>query len=61
MTTAVNNQNFAFMFGLNFVVVDFFLYKMAKIRMEAARANTPPNFEGMARKMAYANRKYHSG
>lgn len=28
---------------------------------EAARANTPPSLFGIERRMAYANRKYHSG
>lgn len=28
---------------------------------EAARASTPPSLFGIERRMAYANRKYHSG
>lgn len=32
-----------------------------RIRMEAARASTPPSLLGIERRMAYANRKYHSG
>lgn len=32
-----------------------------RIRTEAAKASTPPNLLGMERRMAYANRKYHSG
>jgi hypothetical protein len=28
---------------------------------ERARAKTPPNLFGVARKIAYANKKYHSG
>lgn len=32
-----------------------------RTRMEAARASTPPSLFGMDRRMAYANRKYHSG
>lgn len=28
---------------------------------EAAKATTPPNLFGIDRRMAYANRKYHSG
>lgn len=32
-----------------------------RIRTEAARARTPPSLFGMDRRMAYANRKYHSG
>lgn len=29
--------------------------------MEARRARTPPSLLGIERKMAYANKKYHSG
>lgn len=29
--------------------------------MEAARASTPPSLLGIDRRIAYANRKYHSG
>lgn len=29
--------------------------------MEARRARTPPSLLGIDRRMAYANRKYHSG
>lgn len=32
-----------------------------KIRIEARRAMTPPSLLGIDRRMAYANRKYHSG
>lgn len=32
-----------------------------KISTEAARASTPPSLLGIERRMAYANRKYHSG
>lgn len=30
-------------------------------RIEAARAKTPPSLFGIDRRIAYANRKYHSG
>lgn len=30
-------------------------------RMEPSKASTPPSLLGMERRMAYANRKYHSG
>lgn len=33
----------------------------ARIRIERTRANTPPNLFGMDRRIAYANKKYHSG
>lgn len=29
--------------------------------MEARSATTPPSFDGIERRIAYANRKYHSG
>lgn len=32
-----------------------------RISTEAARASTPPSLLGIERRMAYANRKYHSG
>lgn len=32
-----------------------------RIRTEAARARTPPSLFGIDRRIAYANRKYHSG
>jgi hypothetical protein len=32
-----------------------------RTRILMTRATTPPNFLGMARRIAYANRKYHSG
>lgn len=34
---------------------------MARIRMERIRASTPPSLLGIDRKIAYANKKYHSG
>lgn len=33
----------------------------ARIRIESTRASTPPSLLGIERRMAYANRKYHSG
>lgn len=33
----------------------------ARIRIESNRARTPPNLLGIDRRIAYANRKYHSG
>ena len=32
-----------------------------RIRMEKTRARTPPSLLGIDRRIAYANRKYHSG
>lgn len=33
----------------------------AKIRIDRIRAKTPPSLLGIDRRIAYANRKYHSG
>lgn len=33
----------------------------ARMRMEKIRARTPPSLLGIDRRIAYANRKYHSG
>lgn len=33
----------------------------ANTRMDRIRASTPPNLLGIERRIAYANRKYHSG
>jgi len=57
---ASRDQNFIFLVGLNFDL-DFLFIVIAKIRIEARRATTPPSLEGMDRRIAYANRKYHSG
>jgi len=35
--------------------------KTNRISTAAARATTPPNLFGTARRIAYANKKYHSG
>ena len=32
-----------------------------RIKIEARRARTPPSLLGIDRRIAYANRKYHSG
>lgn len=63
MNEIVNIQNINFEYGLNLEDKLFFFLngKMAIIKIAKIRAITPPNFLGMDRKMAYANRKYHSG
>lgn len=35
--------------------------RSSKIATDITRAITPPNLLGIDRRMAYANRKYHSG
>lgn len=32
-----------------------------RMRIESSKAKTPPSLLGIDRKIAYANRKYHSG
>lgn len=57
-----NTQNKTFFMGLNFLFIEFFLkVKTNTTRMAATIASTPPNFDGIDRKIAYANKKYHSG
>lgn len=34
---------------------------ITRIRIERTKARTPPNLLGIDRKIAYANKKYHSG
>jgi hypothetical protein len=63
MKLLVNIQKVSFPSGLNFFVFKSVLVKVRKeiIRMENTRATTPPNLLGMERRIAYANKKYHSG
>jgi len=57
----VRNQKLIFLFGENFLLLVFFVGRIIRIKMAMARAVTPPSFDGIDRRMAYANRKYHSG
>ena len=57
----VKNQNLSFLGGLNFAGFDFDEGRIRRIRIESARAITPPSFDGMDRRITYAKRKYHSG
>lgn len=34
---------------------------IARMRIDSRRASTPPNLLGTDRRIAYANKKYHSG
>lgn len=60
--TMVKDQKFN-----DFVVLPWncaFLFKKAKgsiIKIDITNPTTPPNLFGIDRKIAYANRKYHSG
>jgi len=51
ITVEVNSQNVVFFIGLNFVLVFFFITKMAKIRIDATSATTPPSFDGIERRI----------
>jgi len=46
---------------LCFVVWRCVVGGLERIRIEKARASTPPSLLGIDRKIAYANKKYHSG
>jgi len=54
-------QNFSFLVILNLFDMFFFVASTEIIRIEAPRAITPPSFEGIDRRITYANKKYHSG
>jgi len=44
------------------LLIFFFVFIITvKIKMDMLSASTPPSFEGIERKITYANRKYHSG
>lgn len=51
--TLINNQKLIFFVGLNFLFIFFFLREInIKAKIELPIANTPPSFEGMARRIA---------
>jgi len=63
-TSATRVQNRSWERGRNVKVRCFDVCRKGttmRMRMEARRASTPPNLFGIERRMAYANRKYHSG
>jgi len=57
------NQNFVFLFGLNLEDLMFFVFmgKVKIIKIANTSAITPPSLLGIERRIAYANKKYHSG
>jgi len=63
MKVETMNQNFALLFGLNLEDLIFlvFIGNVKIIKIAITNANTPPNLFGIERRIAYANRKYHSG
>lgn len=61
---AAKIQNSVCETGRNIILRCFDVCKkgiMRRTRIEASSANTPPSLLGMERRIAYANRKYHSG
>jgi hypothetical protein len=59
-----NAQNESFLRGYSAVDRNLNLQvkgRIQRIRMEVTRATTPPSLLGIDRRMAYANKKYHSG
>jgi len=54
-------QNIDFFFVENFVDFLFVFIITVRMRIDIASAITPPNLDGIDRRITYANRKYHSG
>jgi len=54
-----NKKNF--FIGLNFILNLWVKEREIKIKIDKPKANTPPSLLGIERKIAYANKKYHSG
>lgn len=61
---AMKAQKKSLVIGRNMRLRCFDVWRMGirnRITMEERRARTPPSLLGIERRMAYANRKYHSG
>jgi len=58
-----NIQEFNLLRGKNFLdlIIDFKFERIIIIIIDIIRAITPPSFLGIERRIAYANKKYHSG
>ena len=62
--SATRIQNIYWLIGRNIMLhcLDVWRKGMStRIRIERTRAKTPPSLLGIDRRIAYANRKYHSG
>jgi hypothetical protein len=62
--SAVSAQNRHWLIGRNIRLRCFVVWrsgKAARIRIDSTWATTPPSLLGMDRRIAYANRKHHSG
>lgn len=51
MTIATRAQNLIFFEGLNLVGLFFVFTRIARIRIDIARAITPPSFDGIERRI----------
>lgn len=63
-TSATRAQNKNWVMGRNVRLRCFDVWRMGttiSTRIENKRASTPPSLFGMERRIAYANKKYHSG
>lgn len=63
-TFAMSAQNRNWVIGRNVRLRWLDVWRMGttiRTKMEARRARTPPSLLGIERRIAYANRKYHSG
>jgi len=58
-----NNQVLILFIGFIFAVffIFFIVGRIRMIRIDINSAITPPNLFGIERRIAYANKKYHSG
>lgn len=64
MKMLINVQNIIFLIGLKDRDLNFDFIVNGKdkiIRIDITSAITPPNLFGIDRRIAYANKKYHSG
>lgn len=63
MNVATVDQKNIFFEGRNFEDILFFFFngKIVITKIDMRRAITPPNLFGIDRRIAYANKKYHSG
>lgn len=50
-STEIKNQNVNFFVGMNLVLLFFFIVKISKMKIDDTIATTPPNFDGIERKM----------
>lgn len=60
----IRSQNRNWLSGRDAILCCLDLWRVGmnnKIRIDRRSANTPPSLLGMDRRIAYANKKYHSG